>query len=311
MRSTALNATLVVRSVKLRNGVVLQYVDQGDASGLPVVFLHGVTDSWRSFEGVLSRLPGSIRALAFSQRGHGESSRPASGYRFVDFSDDLRQFLDALDIPAALIVGHSMGSYVAQRFALDHPSRTLGLVLMGAFPTIRGNGGVQELWDARVSSLADPVDPEFVEDFQRSTLARPIDHTSLHTFVGESLKLPARVWRATFEEFLTADFSQELKRINAPTLIAWGDEDAFFRLSDQVVLRDSIPGSRLVVYHGAGHAFHWEKPTRFVSDLLDFAASVAAKQRPHRFPSVRSVRGVVTSTTRSTGVAPLKARAVY
>jgi non-heme chloroperoxidase len=311
MHQSTLNISFTVRAAELRNGVVVEYVDQGDASGLPIVFLHGVTDSWRSFEAVLARLPASIRALALSQRGHGESSRPASGYRFVDFSDDLREFLDALDIPAALIVGHSMGSYVALRFALDHPSRTLGLVLMGAFPTIRGNRGVQELWDTRVSSLADPVDPEFVVDFQRSTLARPIDPTSLDTFVRESLKVPAHVWRATFEEFLTADFSQELKRITAPTLIAWGDEDAFFPLRDQVALRDSIRGSQLVVYHGAGHAFHWEKPTRFVSHLLRFAASGTTKQRSQRFPSVSSVRGGVTSTTRSTGVTPLKARAVY
>lgn len=311
MQPSTPTTTLAVRSVELRNGVVVEYVDRGDASGLPTVFLHGATDSWRSFEAVLSRLPASIRALALSQRGHGESSRPASGYRFVDFSDDLRQFLDALDVSAALIVGHSMGSYVAQRFALDHPSRTLGLVLMGAFPTIRGNRGVQELWDARVSSLADPVDPEFVEEFQQSTLARRIDPASFDTFVRESLKVPAHVWRAMFEEFLTADFSQELKKIDVPTLIAWGDEDAFFPLSDQVVLRDSIPGSQLVVYHGAGHAVHWEKPTRFASDLLSFAASLAAKHDAHRFASVSSVRGAVTSTTRSTGVTPLKARAVY
>src|SRR5687767_2064091 len=124
-RTTA--TSLVIRSVRLRNGVVLQYVERGDVSGLPVVFLHGATDSWLSFEHVLPLLPFSMRAIAVSQRGHGESSRPESGYRFVDMADDLDQFLDALAIPAAVVVGHSMGSYVAQRFAIDHPERTLGL----------------------------------------------------------------------------------------------------------------------------------------------------------------------------------------
>jgi non-heme chloroperoxidase len=307
----SVDVTLAVRSVELRNGVVVQYVEQGDTSGLPVVFLHGATDSWRSFEGVLAHLPSSIHAFAISQRGHGESSRPESGYRFVDFSEDLRQFLDALDIPAALIVGHSMGSYVAQRFALDHPDHTLGLVLMGTFPTIRGNAAVEELWDAQVSSLEDPVDRALALDFQQGTLARPIEAAALETFVGESLKVPARVWRATFEEFLTADFSRELKRISAPTLIVWGEEDAFFPLSDQIIVRDSISDSKLVVYAGAGHAFHWEDPVRFASELLTFASTVSSANPSHGLPRVNSVRGAVTSTTRSTGAVPLNARAVY
>jgi non-heme chloroperoxidase len=148
---------------------------------------------------------------------------------------------------------------------------------MGAFPTLRGNPGVEELWDSRVSSLTDPVDRPLASDFQQSTLARPIHPAALDVFVNESLKVPARVWRATFEEFLTADFSGELKRITAPTLIVWGEEDAFFPLSDQLVVRGSIPDSTLIVYRGAGHAFHWEDPARFVADLVAFASSVTGR----------------------------------
>jgi non-heme chloroperoxidase len=263
--------TLLVKSVQLRNGVFLEYVEQGDPSGLPIIFLHGVTDSWRSFEGLLSHLPSWMRAFALSQRGHGESTRPEAGYRFVDFSEDLQQFLDAFDIPAALMVGDSMGSYVAQRFAMDHADRTLGLVLLGSFAKLRGNPGVQELWDSVVSNLADPVDPNFALEFQKSTLARPIAPASLDTFVRETLKVPARVWRATFSEFLQADFSNELKTITTPTLIIWGDQDGFITRNDQVVLHDAIRDSRLVIYPGVGHAIHWEDPTQVASDLANFA----------------------------------------
>ena len=260
--------------MRLRNGVTLAYAEHGDPSGLPVVFLHGATDSWRSFGDVLPLLPASIHAVALTQRGHGESSRPEAGYRFVDFSDDLEQFLNALPIPAALIVGHSMGSYVAQRFAIDHPDRTLGLVLMGSFPRLRGNPVVQALWDSAVSELTDPVDPALAREFQESTLARPIAAASLDACVRESLKVPARVWRATFAEFLAADFSSELGAITAPTLIIWGDRDAIFPGDDQMTLQDSIRGSRLVIYRDGGHAFHWEEPTRFASDLVAFAPTI-------------------------------------
>src|SRR5215218_9009180 len=72
-------------SVRLATGVTLPYVEQGDPTGVPVVLLHGITDSWRSYEPVLPYLPDSIHAFAPTQRGHGDSDRPATGYRFEDF----------------------------------------------------------------------------------------------------------------------------------------------------------------------------------------------------------------------------------
>ena len=67
----------MIRSITISSGVTLQYAERGGALGIPVVFLHGVTDSWRSFEPILDRLPGTIRAFAITQRGHGNSSKPA------------------------------------------------------------------------------------------------------------------------------------------------------------------------------------------------------------------------------------------
>jgi non-heme chloroperoxidase len=260
----------------LPNGVAIDHVERGEPSGLPIVFLHGVTDSWRSFERVLPLVPPSMRAYAYSQRGHGNSSRPPAGYRFADFSEDLRLFLDAHDIDGAVIVGHSMGSYVAQRFALDHPDRTRGLVLMGGFTTLRHNAGVRELWDVAVSTLKDPVDPNFVRAFQESTLARPVPADFLDTVVRESLKVPARIWRATFADFLEADFSAHLRRISAPTLIVWGDRDTLCSRGEQEALRERIRGAELIVYAGAGHGFHWEDPAQFASDLQSWCSDLIA-----------------------------------
>jgi pimeloyl-ACP methyl ester carboxylesterase len=177
----------VRKSVELPNQVRLPYVEQGDASGIPVLLLHGVTDSWHSFEPVLPHLPASIRAFTLTQRGHGDASRPAAGYRFRDFAADLAAFLDALHLDAAVIAGHSMGSSVAQRFAMDYPERTLGLVLMGAFATLPSNPEVRALWDTTISQLTDPVDAGFVRAFQQSTLARPVPHAFFDTVVQESL----------------------------------------------------------------------------------------------------------------------------
>lgn len=200
-------ARTLVHSIALPTGVTLQYAEHGSSTGIPVIFLHGVSDSWRSFEHVFPHLPSSIRALAVTARGHGDSSRPVSGYRHTHMAEDLRAFMNAMELPSAVVVGHSMGASVAQRLALDHPSRVAGLVLAGAFASIEGNADVQ-------------------------------------TFVAESRKMP--------------------------TLIVWGDRDAYASRIQQDTLRAAIGGARFAVYESAGHALHWEQPRRFAADVTSF-----------------------------------------
>lgn len=261
----------MVKGIALSTGVTLEYAEYGLASGVPIVCLHGVTDSWRSFEPLFARLPPTIRALALTQRGHGRSSKPAAGYTYKDLSEDVRAFMDALHLTEAVIVGHSMGSMVAQRFAVDHPERVAGLVLLGAFRTLHRSPVVQEFWDSAVSTLEDPVDPAFVREFQVSTLAREVPSELLAVAVDESLQVPARVWRDTFRGFLeTPDFSAELTRVQAPTLIVWGDCDSYASAADQEALSAALPGARLLIYRGGGHTFHWEDPSRVADDLVAF-----------------------------------------
>ena len=262
------------RFVSLDTGVRLEYVEQGRADGLPLIFLHGVTDSWRSFELVLQRLPASIRAFAISQRGHGDSSRPELGYRFRDMSEDLRAFMDAMHLQRAVIVGHSMGASVAQRFMIDHPDRATRVVLLGAFANLSGSPAMGEFVKSQILPLTDPIAPEFAQEWQRSTLAAPTESRFFETVVQETLKVPARVWHQTFSGFLaTPDFTPELKSATMPVLIIWGDRDTYTPRADQDTLLKAIPASRLVVYEGTGHAIHWEEPQRVVNTLVDFVGS--------------------------------------
>jgi pimeloyl-ACP methyl ester carboxylesterase len=269
---------LRVRRVALR-AVELDCAERGDPAGTPVVFLHGVTDSRRSFEPVLPLLPASIRAIAVSQRGHGDSTRPERGYRFADFAGDLAALLDALGIDAAVVVGHSMGAGVAQRFAIDHPERLLGLVLAGSFGSMPHSEAVRGYYESSIAPLAEPVPPAFARAFQESTLAQPIAPAFLDLVVQESLRVPARVWKEVFAGFLAADLLPELRAITVPTRIVWGARDAFCTRADQDALCKAIPHAELVVYDDAGHALHWEEPVRFAADVAAFVASLDFSRR--------------------------------
>ena len=266
----------IVRSVELPGRPRLSYVEQGDPSGVPLLLLHAIADSWRSFELVLSNLPESIHAFALTQRGHGDAGRPARGYHPRDFAADLAAFMDVLHLQAAVVVGGSSGGFVARRFAIDHPERTLGLVLLGSPANLLDKPGVQELWYSTISKLTDPIDPDIVREFAEGTLAQPVPQAVLEVIVRENLKAPAQVWRDTFKGLLEDDSLWELGKIEAPTLVVWGDRDAILPRSDQESLAAAITGSRLLVYEGAGHAFYWEDPGRVAADLATFVAELEA-----------------------------------
>jgi non-heme chloroperoxidase len=262
-------APATVRSAQLANGVTLQYAEQGNPSGIPAVLIHGGTDSWHSYELVLPYLPDSIRALALTMRGHGDSSRPESGYRYTDFSSDLARFMDVVGLQSAVIVGHSLGRAVAQRFAIDHPERTSGLVLIGAFSGQAGTPAIVELAET-VSKFTDPVDEGFVREFQVSTLAQPVPPEFLELVIRESLKVPARVWREMFVGIRDDDAASELGKLTVPTLVLSGDKDGFLPPGEVARVAAMIPGAQLVFYPEIGHALHWEEPARFASDLVAF-----------------------------------------
>jgi non-heme chloroperoxidase len=249
----------------------LPYVEHGDPDGVPVVMLHGVTDSWRSFEPVLPHLPDSIRAIAVTQRGHGDAPKPDSGYLIEDLAEDVVELLDDLDIGRAIVVGHSMGAWVAQRVAINHPERLLGVVLAGSFSGTVADDPELVAFCEEMATVQDPVPHELAREFQESTVATPLSPEALDTFVAESLKLPARVWRAAFRGFIDVDHADELAGVSTPALLVWGDQDAFIRRSAQDELLEALSESRLVVYEGVGHAVHWEQPERFAVDVAEFS----------------------------------------
>lgn len=266
----------LLRHIQLPGRVRLEVAQQGSRSGLPVIALHGSTDSWRSFEPLLPHLEPDLHLIAPTQRGHGDSEKPDAGYRPADFAADIVALMDAMNLRRAVLVGHSMGSVNALRCAIDHPSRVSGLVLAGSMPWFGRAPEVRAFHREQIEPLVDPVPEAFARAFQEGTLAQPIEPALLERFVAESLKVPARVWRDIFAGFMGDDFSARLREIDTPTLIVWGRRDAFCSADDQRALLHLIRGARLQEYAAAGHAMHWEEPQRFARELNRFVHSVAA-----------------------------------
>lgn len=251
--------------IVLRTGATLNYVEQGPATGAPVVLLHGYTDSSYSFARIMPLLPGDLRIFALDQRGHGRSSKTLGSHTMADFVADVVAFLDAMQIDRATLVGHSMGSLVAQQVAIGWPQRIDRLVLIGSMT--QGANPVTRALLEDVRRLTDPVDRAFVREFQRSTLFAPVPEAFFDRVVADSLAVPAAVWRQAGEDFLQQDTTPGLGGIAAPTLILWGEHDAIFPRADQQTLDRLVHDSTLQVLPAVGHAPHWERPEQ-VAELL-------------------------------------------
>lgn len=256
-----------IGQVRLPTGLGLELAQRG--SGRPVIFLHGYTDSWYSHNGVLEALPADVHAIAPSQRGHGGSDKPGSGYAMRDFAHDVVALMNSLGIDRAPIVGHSMGSLIAQELALTFPERVSALVLNGSATT--GDSDVLRGFLAETRRLADPIDRSFVAAFQSGTCAQPLGQAmDLERAIDESMKMPAHAWVAALEGILAYHPPRPLEEIACPTLIVWGDKDEIFLRPEQEMLLARIPGARIDVYQGAGHAPHWEEPERFTREVMAF-----------------------------------------
>ena len=257
------------RTVRVQSNLTLSYVDQGEHSASTVVLLPGPLDSWRCFEPVLDQLPPTLRAIAVSQRGHGDSDKPEAGYTVQAFADDLPAFLDALGLDRAVIAGHSGAGLFARRFALDHPDRVAGLVLEATPLTLRGDARAESFVDSVVNDARDPVDIELVRRVIGDT-AGALPMAFAEAMVRETLKVPAHVWRATFAGLLDYDDTAELERLSVPVLVVWGDADDLVTSDKLDALLNAIPHAQLVTYPGIGHSPHWEDPSRFAADLVRF-----------------------------------------
>jgi pimeloyl-ACP methyl ester carboxylesterase len=279
-------ASLCAKNVLLKTGVHLHAVECGDEDGTPVVFLHGYGDSSYSFAPLFAQSLPSCRLIAPDLRGHGASDKPEGDYSIARFAEDIVDFLDSEGLEKAVIAGHSMGSFVAQRLAADYPDRVAALVLIGSAASAADSEVLKDL-AKQVDLLEDPVDVNFVRDFQTPSV--PLPESFISGLIYQSLEIPAFVWKRCLANLLETDHQALLSRIECPTAVFWGRNDGIFGQDQQDKLMDGLPFAAFKAFDG-GHAFHWETPEALSQDLIGFIAKIDPRDRalPYRTPKILS-----------------------
>lgn len=260
--------------VSIDHGLTLSYCEQGPTSGPAVVLLPGPTDSWRSYEPILGSIPGDLRVVAVSLRGHGDSSKPPNGYGIEDLAADVVPLLDALAIGRAVLVGHSGSCMVARRVALEHPERVAGLLLEASPTTLCEDAVFAGFVHTVVAGLSEPIDPNFASSFVMDTSTSALAPEFVDCLVEDLLKVPVAVWKQIFASLLVYDDTTKLSQVTAPVLLVWGDADQLVPRAMQDQLVELLPEARCAIYAGVGHTPRWEQPERFARDLTTFSSRV-------------------------------------
>ena len=257
------------RTVALPNGIRLAYVELGNPEGTPLLLLHGYTDSSRVWT-ILAPYLEDHRILIPDQRGHGASSAPSCCYAMSDFAEDARLFLDALGVERAAVVGHSMGSMVAQVLAAEHPQRVTRIALIGstALPAVRRGDW---LW-TNVMALREPIvaNTEFLAEFGPASSPTPVDAELRRWYEPEIAATPPYVWRGVLRELLDVPVGRHAPDVRAPVLILSGGRDELFPAEHHAALVAAYPGSQAHVFPALGHNLILERPEEVGPRLAAF-----------------------------------------
>jgi 3-oxoadipate enol-lactonase len=269
-----------------RDGVRLHVQDSGPGSGPPVLLLSGLGMSTQAWDPVARRLhDGGRRVLRLETRGHGRSDAPVSGYRLADLTDDVLAVLDALRVPRAHLVGHSLGGMVATQVALARPDRVAGVALLGAPVAGQPPAPSFVAWATEVLGAARDGLPALLERLPgtaayRLRSADPALAAALHRQVAQTLRAPAFV-PENFADVpaVAAATPNPWQRLRAgelavPLLVLDGDDDPVVTGAPEPTAAH-VPGARAVVLAGAGHMALLEQPDAVAAELLASTGGVA------------------------------------
>jgi pimeloyl-ACP methyl ester carboxylesterase len=269
------------------HGSRVNYVEIG--TGSPLVFVHGLAGCWQNWLENIPRFARSHRVIAVDLAGFGESELPQEDISIPGYGRFVDAFLEEIGVERAVLVGNSMGGFIAAETAISHPSRVERLVLVDA-----AGGPTMREWDdrygarlRRAARLSQPVVAAALAR-TKSIVRRPrLRKLLLYKVAAHPDRLTPELCyevasgggKPGFFDALKAmseyDFWERIPDIACLTLIVWGRDDEIVPVADAFEYEALIPGARTVIFDDTGHVPMLERPGQFNRLLEEFLEETA------------------------------------
>lgn len=274
-------------TLNTQDGTQIYYKDWGPKDGQVVTFSHGwplSSDAWESQMFFLASH--GYRVIGHDRRGHGRSSQPWNGNNMDQYADDLAELIEKLDLKDITMVGHSTGGGEVARYVGRHGTkRVKKVVLMGAVPpqmlkTDKYPGGLPiEVFDGfRKAYLADRsqffLDVASGPFFNFNRPGAKVSQGLIQSWWMQGMMSGHKNAYDSIKAFSETDFTEDLKRIDVPTLIVHGDDDQIVPVANSALLSAKlVPNAQLKIYKGGSHSLGDTSKDEFNADLLAFLKS--------------------------------------
>jgi pimeloyl-ACP methyl ester carboxylesterase len=238
-----------------------------------LLLLHGWAGSGAYFHETIAALDlEHLRATTLDLAGHGESAAGDGDWSLDRIDDAILSVADAIGARRSIVLGFSMAGKFAQHFALRHPDRVTGLILVAGTQAASMTLPSELLgdWYGRAGSA------DAIKELIRSFLTGPVDEAALDRFASEGARIPRAALEGSLQTTLASDFSSDLAALDVPTLVVAGGRDELFTvelLRDTIVSR--VRGARMAIVD-CGHEVPLERPRELAALIEAFLAGLSS-----------------------------------
>lgn len=252
---------------------------QEKGAGKPLLLIHGWASNgtfWRRNVGPLSE---RFRVVTMDLRGHGESDKPASGYRIARMARDVKDVIEALELEDVAVAGWSMGSSIIwsylELFGTEHLERAIFVVQSPRqYYTNDWKWGQTACYDAEALAFLTArldCDPRgMAKSLIDGCLAEPIPEEEETDLIEEIMKSPGWVRAEIMSDHTNLDWRSFLPSISIPSLVIVGRKDKIFPWQGCAYVGERIPGAKTVFFEDSSHMPFYEEPERFNGVVQEF-----------------------------------------